>query len=130
MEVLPSERISQGAASRLIYSRDMWPKALLSVRDNKPSVHPPDFIVWPETTQEVVAIVKLAVRRSVPLVPFGGGSGVCGGAMATGGGIVVDLKRMNAVVEISPEDHRQVVRDMMDAMATARAPGDDGEQGS
>lgn len=105
LAILPSERISQGAAARLIYSRDMWPKALLSVRDNKPSVHPPDFIVWPETTQEVAEIVKLAVKRSVPLVPYGGGSGVCGGAMATGGGVVVDLKRMNAVLAVSAEDH-------------------------
>ena len=105
VQILPAERISQSGADRLIYSRDMWPRALLSVRDNKPSVHPPDFIVWPETREEICELVQLAAKRAIPLIPFGGGSGVCGGAMATSGGIIVDLKRMNAVVQVSMEDH-------------------------
>jgi alkyldihydroxyacetonephosphate synthase len=105
LSVLPEDRISQGAADRLVYSRDMWPRALLSVRDNKPSVHPPDYIVWPESTEEVAEIVRVAARHKVGVIPYGGGSGVCGGAMATGGGIVVDLKRMCAVEEVSPENH-------------------------
>jgi alkyldihydroxyacetonephosphate synthase len=105
VRILPAERISQNAADRLVYSRDLWPKALLSVRDNKPSVHPPDYIVWPESSDEICALVKLAAKRAVPLVPFGGGSGVCGGAMASSGGIIVDLKRMNRVVDVSRTDH-------------------------
>jgi len=105
LEILPEQRLSQGAADRLIYSRDMWPKALLSVRDNKPSVHPPDYVVWPETAEEVSRIVQLAARHHVPVIPYGGGSGVCGGAMATGGGIILDLKRMNAVLQVSLDDH-------------------------
>ena len=72
LTVLPAERISQGAADRLVYSRDMWPKTLLSVRDNKPSVCPPDFVVWPETTEEVSALVKLCCRQGVPVIPWGG----------------------------------------------------------
>lgn len=104
LTILPAERISQGSADRLVYSRDMWPKTLLSVRDNKPSVSPPDVVVWPETTEEVAAIVKLCRRERVPLVPWGGGSGVCGGAIATSGGIVLDLKRMNRLLAASSED--------------------------
>ena len=105
LKILPAERISQGAADRLIYSRDMWPKTLLSVRDNKPSVAPPDVVVWPETTEEVSRVLALASRLKVPVVPWGGGSGVCGGSMATRGGIVLDLKRMDRLVDVSLEDH-------------------------
>jgi alkyldihydroxyacetonephosphate synthase len=105
LAILPPERVSQSSADRLIYSRDMWPKALLSVRDGKPQVSPPDFIVWPESTEEVAAIVRLARSREVPVVPWGGGSGVCGGAMATHGGIILDLKRMNRILSVSPMDH-------------------------
>jgi len=105
LSVVPEARFSQGAADRLIYSRDMWPKALLSVRDNKPSVHPPDYIVWPESTEEVAALLRVAGKHRIPVIPYGGGSGVCGGAMATGGGLVLDLKRMNATEEIDLEDH-------------------------
>jgi alkyldihydroxyacetonephosphate synthase len=105
LALLPAERVSQRSADRMIYSRDLWPKALLSLRDNKPSVHPPDAIVWPETTEEVVAIVRLARERLVPVVAWGGGSGVCGGAMATSGGIILDLKRMNRILDVSHADH-------------------------
>ena len=105
LSILPAERISQGAADRLVYSRDMWPKTLLSVRDNKPSVSPPDFVVWPETTEEVSAIIELACRHQVPVIPWGGGSGVCGGSMAVSGGLILDLKRMNRVLSVSAEDH-------------------------
>jgi alkyldihydroxyacetonephosphate synthase len=104
LSVLPPERVSQGAADRLVYSRDMWPRTLLSVRDNSPAVSPPDFVVWPETTDEVAAVVRVARAHRVPLVPFGGGSGVCGGAMAVSGGVIVDLKRMAALVAVSSED--------------------------
>ena len=105
LSILPPGRISQGAAERLIYSRDMWPKTLFSVRDNKPSVSPPDVVLWPETTDEVSQILALASEHGVPVVPWGGGSGVCGGAMAVAGGITIDLKRMNQVVSVSAEDH-------------------------
>jgi len=105
LKILPGERISQGPADRLIYSRDMWPKTLLSVRDNKPSVSPPDFVVWPETTDEVSALMKLASKQGVPVTPWGGGSGVCGGAMAIQGGIILDLKRMNRLIDFSTADH-------------------------
>ena len=66
-------RISQSEADRLVYSRDMWPRTLLAVRDNLPLIAPPDFIVWPESSEEVAELVKLAERRNVPLVPYGGG---------------------------------------------------------
>ncbi len=99
------DRVSQGEADRLIYSRDLWPRALLAVRDNLPSVSPPDFIVWPESADELSELAKLAARRQLPLTPYGGGSGVCGGAMARAGGVIVDLKRMCRVIEISTLDH-------------------------
>jgi len=105
LSLLPPDRISQGAAERLIYSRDMWPKTLFSVRDNKPSVSPPDVVLWPQTTDEVSRILALASEHGVPVVPWGGGSGVCGGAMAVAGGIIIDLKRMNQVVSVSAEDY-------------------------
>ncbi len=105
VKLLPPDRISQGAADRMIYSRDMWPRTLFSVRENKPSVAPPDFIVWPEDAEEVSVVCALASEHGVPVVPWGGGSGVCGGAMATSGGIILDLKRMNRVLQISAADH-------------------------
>src|SRR5262249_44606970 len=93
-------RVSQSAADRLSYSRDLWPRSIIGLREGQAAPYPPDVVVWPESTEEVAAIVKLAARRRVPLIPFGAGSGVCGGAAAVRGGIVLDLKRMSRVVSI------------------------------
>jgi alkyldihydroxyacetonephosphate synthase len=61
----------------------------------------PDFVVWPETTEQVSQIVKTANEEVLPVIPFGEGSGVLGGAVPIKGGIVVDMKRMNSVKKIN-----------------------------
>ncbi len=60
----------------------------------------PLCICTPASTDEVQAIVGVANEALVPLVPYGGGSGLMGAAASLVPGIVVDLRRMNAVLEI------------------------------
>ena len=87
-------RVSTRAVELDTYARDMWPRLLLSYRDGVPPAHRPHAVVWPEHVREVVAVVKLARELRVPIVPYGGGSGVCGGAVPIRGGITIDTKRM------------------------------------
>ena len=63
-----------------------------------------DVVVQPRSTQQVVEIVKLAAAHRVPIVPYGGGTGVMGAALPVRGGIVVDLKGLNKVLEVSAAD--------------------------
>jgi glycolate oxidase len=70
----------------------------------------PDGIVFPRTTQEVSQIVKLAARYEVPVVGRGAGTGLSGGALARGGGIMIVFARMNKIVEIDVENRRAVVQ--------------------
>ena len=65
--------------------------------------------VRPGSTEEVAEIVSLACRESIPVVPYGGGTGVAGAVTPLRGGIAVDLKRMNRILEISPEDRTATV---------------------
>jgi alkyldihydroxyacetonephosphate synthase len=102
-QVLDPARISAATSDRTSYARDLWPRGLIGVAHGQPAPHPPDVVVWPESTAEVVALVKLAVERKVPLVPFGAGSGVTGATWPIRGGIVVDLKRMNHFLALDPE---------------------------
>ncbi|MBX5482879.1 MAG: FAD-binding oxidoreductase [Myxococcaceae bacterium] len=95
-------RISLDEQDRLAYSRDMWPKALLWVREGR-IPPPPDAVVWPRDEAEVVEIVRIARAHRIPLIPFGAGSGVCGGVLAVQGGIAVDLKRLERVGRVDPE---------------------------
>jgi alkyldihydroxyacetonephosphate synthase len=87
-------RVSLRAVDLDTYARDMWPRLLLAVRDGAPPAHRPHAVVWPEHVREIVAVVKLARELRIPIVPYGGGSGVCGGALPLFGGITIDTKRM------------------------------------
>ncbi len=86
------------------YSRDMWPRLLIARRDGVPSTHRPHAVVWPETVREVLAVVRFAREQKLAIVPYGGGSGVCGGAVPIHGGITIDTKRMQAVRSVSPDE--------------------------
>jgi len=68
------------------------------------NVHRPDGVVWPESTEQVAAIVKLANEYKIPMVPRGAGTSLSGGAIPIQGGIIVDLARMNQILEVSIEN--------------------------
>lgn len=74
-------------------------------RDESPfDVRPPDAVVFCESTEEVAAVVVLADRHAVPIIPFGVGSSLEGHLLAVQGGISIDLSRMNRVLRVNPED--------------------------
>ncbi len=62
-----------------------------------------DMIVRPETTEEVSEIVKIANKYKIKMVPRGGGADLVGGSV-TEGGILIDLTRMNHIIEINEDD--------------------------
>jgi hypothetical protein len=62
-----------------------------------------DIIVRPETTEDVSNIVKIANKYKIPIVPRGGGADLVGGATIEGG-ILIDLTRMNKIIEINEMD--------------------------
>ena len=95
--IVGPRRVSMRHVDLETYARDMWPRLLLSYREGTPPAHRPHAVVWPEHIREIVAIVKLARELRIPIVPYGGGSGVCGGALPLFGGITIDTKRMQAV---------------------------------
>ena len=63
----------------------------------------PDAVVQPQSTDDVIALVGWSDQHGVPLIPRGGGSGFAGGAVPVGGGVVVDLSRMNRILQFDPE---------------------------
>ncbi len=95
-------RASTASQDRLAYARDLWPKALIWARAGY-TPRPPDVVAWPETTEQVAAVTRHAAALGVPVVPFGGGSGVCGATLPLHGGIVLDLKRMARVLSVDAD---------------------------
>jgi glycolate oxidase len=70
----------------------------------------PEVVVFPHTTEDVSRIVKLAAKNQVPIVGRGAGTGLSGGALARGGGVMIVFAQMNRVLEINLENQRAVVQ--------------------
>lgn len=95
-KALPELLSSESPVDRITYARDLWPRHHLAVSEGRIAEHRPGAVVWPRSTEEVAALVRFCAREGMPLVPFGAGSGVCGGILPNERVVVCDLKRMSA----------------------------------
>ncbi len=68
----------------------------------------PDVVINPLTTEQVAAVLRIADRERIPVVPRGAGTGLAGGSVPVSG-IVLNLACMNRIREISPDDMVAVV---------------------
>lgn len=69
----------------------------------------PDVVVFPSTTAEVAAVVKLCDELRVPFVPRGAGTSLAGGTLPVGGGVMVCTTRMRRILEVNLRDRYAVV---------------------
>ena len=70
----------------------------------------PAAVVLPLDTGEVARIVRACRRQGVPFVARGAGTGLSGGALALGGGVVIECARMDRVLELDPLERYAVVQ--------------------
>src|SRR3954467_14127037 len=75
-----------------------WPA--LAARAAGTPLGRPDVVVVPRSEEDVAAVLRVAAAHEVPVVAWGGGSGTQGGAVPVNGGLVVDLKGLDRIVEI------------------------------
>jgi alkyldihydroxyacetonephosphate synthase len=102
IERLPEGAVSAHPGELSSRSRDAWPLAML--RETRGERLPrPMAVVFPRSTDHVAATLGWAAETGVPVVPRGGGSGLCGGAQAVWRGVVVDLSLMSEVLDIDEE---------------------------
>ncbi len=72
-------------------------------------VSSPGAVVLPGSRAELVAVLRLLHQRGIPFVARGAGTGLSGGAVASGDAVVITLTRMNRIISIDPVDRRAVV---------------------
>ena len=104
--LLSESQVSVSDMSRPAYARDLWPQFQLDRLAGQMAT-PPQIILWPTTVTEVAAVVALCADEGLPIVPFGAGSGVCGGTATGQTSVVIDLKRLKKVRDF--DGHRCVV---------------------
>src|SRR4051812_16216611 len=66
--------------------------------------------VRPRTTDDVRRTVAACAQRGVPIVPRGAGTGLSGGANAVDGAVIIDLSKMNRIVEIDADNMTATVQ--------------------
>ncbi len=71
--------------------------------------HCPAVAVFPKTTAEVAAIVRLCNERGVPFVPRGAGTSLSGGGLPVGGGVMIVLTQMREILKVNLRDRYAVV---------------------
>jgi len=93
IEIVGPENVFHDRVECLCYSRDM-------------SVHQgiPDAVVFPRTTEQVSAIMKIADREKIPVTPRGTGTSVTGAVLPVRGGLLLDLHLMNNILEVNKKD--------------------------
>ncbi len=64
----------------------------------------PAVVVYPETTAEVAAVLEAATERDIPVTPYAAGTSLEGNPVPSHGGISMNLTKMNAVLDVRPED--------------------------
>jgi len=70
----------------------------------------PNVVVFPETQDQIVALVKICNDLDVPFVPRGAGTSLAGGTLPVGGGVMITLTRMRDILEINYRDRYAVVQ--------------------
>ena len=98
-EIVGERSVSNTPEELWFYSRD--PGVL--------APHLPDYVVAPKTTEQVQKVVQLANREKIPIVPMGNGMSLTGLVIPLKGGIVMDMKRMNKILEVNEKARYAVV---------------------
>ncbi len=96
---LPGGTVQTGAEILRERAIDSWALALLR-RVRGDELPAPAAVVFPSRTEEVATVLAWASETATAVIPRGGGSGVCGGAQADAGSVVLDLSRMDRVGQV------------------------------
>src|SRR5258705_10108533 len=91
---LPRDRVLVDPAELFVYEADGF-----TIAHSRPAA-----VVFPLTTDEVVAVVRALVKHDAQIVPRGSGTGLAGGCVAYDAGVVVSTAKMNRVLHIDLEN--------------------------
>jgi glycolate oxidase len=102
IEIFDEDRVLSKETDLITYSYDASFETQLNPRK-------PQVIVIPQSTKEVSKCLGLANEYKIPVYPRGAATGQTGGAVPTKGGIVIDLSKMNRILEIDHENMQVII---------------------
>ncbi len=99
ISLLGNEKVSTTPGLISTHSTDKWDAS-----------HPPDVVVFAESTADVVMLMRFASEHGIPVTTRGAGVGYVGGCVPVSGGIALSMMRMNRILGIYPEDGVAIVQ--------------------
>ncbi len=112
-EISPAQIVEDALGSLALDGRAVFTEAHRVAHSRDESHHEPalpDAVVFAKSTADVVQVVNACRVRSIPIVPFGTGTGLEGGSIPVRGGVSLDLSEMNELVAVNAEDFDAVVQ--------------------
>ena len=100
VDLLGSKRVLSAHSDLLVYECDGY-----VIEKNSP-----DVAVFPETTEEVAAVVRICHDARIPFLPRGAGTSLAGGCLPVGGGVMIVLTRMKEIVKIDVRNRYAIVQ--------------------
>src|SRR5262245_61035181 len=97
--IVGSTNVLSSPSDLLVYECDGF-----TIEKNKP-----DVVVFPNSTEQIVAVVKACNELGVPFVPRGAGTSLAGGCLPIGGGVMIGLARMKRILEVNLRDRYAVI---------------------
>lgn len=95
--IVGEENVSADSEDMVPYVKDSYTLLL------KKEIPLPDFVVLPESTDQVQGLIRLANENKIPVYPRSFGINIAGSAIPYAGGMVMDLKRMDRILEINAD---------------------------
>ena len=99
IKILGKENVLSDELDLFAYTKDSTLIGFNWILEGKIAARP-DFVALPDNEEQIIQILKLANQEKVPVVPYGEGSGVVGGAIPVRGGIIIDMKKFNSIIAI------------------------------
>lgn len=96
--------VTSDAQNLISYSSDMLPQNQILKLSGKLPTTQPLAVCFPESLADVRRVMEFAYAERLPVTPYAGGSGVCGSAIPVEGGIVMDLKRLDKVLDLDGDN--------------------------
>jgi len=119
-EILGSDGVADSRRARVIHAAGKGYPDLVRMRAGEPE-GAPDAVLYPESHEQVRAVLALCARSSLAVVPFGGGTSVVGGVAPLrgehGGVVALDMARMGRVLDLDRESATVTVQAGMRAPA-------------
>ncbi|TGZ83034.1 FAD-binding domain-containing protein [Ascodesmis nigricans] len=101
--ILGKENVSTAIDDRERHATSPW-------SSHHSEVPPPFLILYPSTTEEVSQIAKICHDRRIPMTPYSGGTSLEGHFAPTRGGVCIDFRRMDKILEVHEDDLDVVVQ--------------------